>query len=292
MTIITSYCIREKSHKSSCQLCIQSCPRNAIQIHQQKVQINTDACIQCGLCVVTCPVNAIDGQPPSRHIQGHILHSDDTIKPTVKELLLYYAAGISTICLYIEHADWLTIVNQTNNELFRLECSPFLVEIHQQKENTILSKRRSLLGLNYLTPLITSCSIKQRSLTQAYPQYQFFTISLDISRCSLCRVCEKLCPTSSFQITDSLFVINNSHCNGCNLCRDSCPEQVINITTIITKCQKSIYRISQQYCEQCQQLFPALTNMHRCPACRLRNTLQITHSISALSHSTIKNKTL
>lgn len=292
MTKITPYCIREKSHKSSCQLCIQSCPCHAIQLHQHIARINTNACTQCGGCVIACPVNAIDGLPPSRHIQGHMLHSDDAIKPTVKELLLYYAAGISTIRLYIEHTDWLTIITKANNELSRLECSPFLVETHQQKENTILSKRRSLLGLDYLTPLVTSCSIKQRSLTQAYPHYQFFTISLDVSRCSLCRVCEKLCPTNSFQITDSLFAINNDHCNGCSLCQDSCPEQAINITATITKNQKFNYRISQHFCEQCQQTFPGLANMQPCPACRLRNTLQITHSISTLLHSTIKNKTL
>ncbi len=290
--IVTQYCIRQKSYKSSCQLCIESCPTNAIQLYKRAITINKANCIQCGRCVITCPVNAIEGPLPKRYIQDYILYSDSSHEPTIKELLLYYTIGISIIRLSPTHSHWLNTLNQTNNILKKSTNTVFTIENYSEQDNKISLKRRMLLGLNSLKTAVTYYSIKKEILIQAYSHYQFFSISLDISHCSLCQICEKLCPSHCFQITETTLFITTAKCIGCYLCQDSCPEQVLTINNWIDKCRLIVYPINQYNCQQCQQTFSALKELHICPACHLRNTLKIPQSISTLQHSLFKNKTL
>ena len=51
-----------------CELCVESCPRQAISIVSATAQINQGRCNQCRLCLDVCPQGAIvELMPVSRH---------------------------------------------------------------------------------------------------------------------------------------------------------------------------------------------------------------------------------
>nr|WP_236914465.1 4Fe-4S binding protein [Clostridium sp. Cult2] len=50
----------EKELCKGCGICVAFCPKNVLEIKNEKVVIkNLDACIQCGLCELRCPDYAI-----------------------------------------------------------------------------------------------------------------------------------------------------------------------------------------------------------------------------------------
>lgn len=44
---------------TGCGVCEQNCPAEAIEIHEQKAELNQDICIRCGKCHSVCPMDAI-----------------------------------------------------------------------------------------------------------------------------------------------------------------------------------------------------------------------------------------
>jgi ferredoxin len=64
-----------------CEICLDRCQMDAIDIVEEKAVINLDRCIGCGLCVSTCPIDAIklvkkpedrQYQPPDRGIETYV----------------------------------------------------------------------------------------------------------------------------------------------------------------------------------------------------------------------------
>lgn len=42
----------------ACGGCIELCPKGAIRMINDQVNINPDKCVDCGICVKVCPLNA------------------------------------------------------------------------------------------------------------------------------------------------------------------------------------------------------------------------------------------
>ena len=54
-------CLRCASGKpEACFRCLDICPANCIDIHNQSVRIDDEACLQCGLCVAACPTETFN----------------------------------------------------------------------------------------------------------------------------------------------------------------------------------------------------------------------------------------
>lgn len=54
-------CLRCASGKAeACSRCLDICPVNCIDIHNQSVRIEDEACLQCGLCVAACPTETFN----------------------------------------------------------------------------------------------------------------------------------------------------------------------------------------------------------------------------------------
>jgi len=44
---------------TGCGICEQNCPANAIEVHEQKAELNQEICIRCGICHSVCPLDAV-----------------------------------------------------------------------------------------------------------------------------------------------------------------------------------------------------------------------------------------
>ena len=54
-------CLRCASGKAeACSRCMDVCPANCIDIHNQSVRIDDETCLQCGLCVAACPTETFN----------------------------------------------------------------------------------------------------------------------------------------------------------------------------------------------------------------------------------------
>ena len=54
-------CLRCASGKAeACSRCLDVCPANCIDIHNQSVRIDDEVCLQCGLCVAACPTETFN----------------------------------------------------------------------------------------------------------------------------------------------------------------------------------------------------------------------------------------
>lgn len=60
-----------------------------------------------------------------------------------------------------------------------------------------------------------------------YPVAPFGTLGFDISRCTLCHACVRLCPTGALRNPGGALGFFESACVQCGLCVNACPEQAL-----------------------------------------------------------------
>ncbi len=57
--LLPDRCTHFRSPRSSCDACVEICPREALQLTAGHVQLDAAACDACGLCVAACPEGAL-----------------------------------------------------------------------------------------------------------------------------------------------------------------------------------------------------------------------------------------
>ncbi len=265
--IINKSCVREASPFSTCNICIENCPENALEIKNRKVNINSH-CNSCGDCIPSCPVNAIEGIVEKRKVIGDTLLFLDNTKISAKELLYYYHKGIRKIGIIDKDLtpSWKSALEDVNKVL--VEMDRFKIEItkdikHPEPEEQALSRRElfsffkkeSISFITKLTPATWRFNHKNYSLEKMYPEWQFYSIEINKNKCNLCQACFKLCPTKVFDVGNGLITINDIHCVDCKLCEDVCKEKAINVTNKIKRTESNVNTVFQKTCSKCEKHF-------------------------------------
>lgn len=220
-----------------CFLCVDSCPEGAI-IRGKPVKIDLNKCTECGACINACPAGYLI--PPSFSIEGlkrllegsellqvvplskledakegRVLRAQEGSYPLVAFLMAEdKGARIKGIDLafldpYLEELSSLPLDDKGTVEVRRYND-------HASMEASLIASRLKdedeWIELNYLN---------------------FFRVKAS-EECTLCGVCEKVCPTEALRIVkdgDSMRLeFSHQQCIGCGACEKSCPEKAIKVS--------------------------------------------------------------
>jgi ferredoxin len=282
---ILSSCTRHRSPHSTCQKCLTACRDQAISIMKGKPVLDSDKCVQCGRCMAACPVQAIAGIHPQRTIiQNQLVISGQCI-PTSKELLILYKKGINSIICEEEASLllWKEPIEEANTSLRILGEAPFSIsvvksirqeELYSRREIFTFWKKESKTLLQQFTPAKWRFNNNSFDLTKHYSDYQFAQISLNIEKCTLCGVCQRLCEKMCIEIQKEHYSINLQGCTSCQLCEDTCPEKAIMVDDKILKAAETAFPIYEKVCRVCNQTFRTLREQDdECVACTKREEL-------------------
>ncbi|RSK27556.1 4Fe-4S dicluster domain-containing protein [Bacillus sp. HMF5848] len=285
--VITQKCLREKSPKSNCKHCVEYCPTDAIKINNKKVTIQSELCNACGHCIPVCPTQAIEGFSTKRRVSQRTMIIDkNDIAPSHFELLYYVKRGVNQ--LYFENnansEAWDDVINKVNTYLDQMNMEPIATislmptVIEEQEE---LSRRDliqkfvtdgKIMALTTLTPAKWRYNHTNFTHSSLWDEWTFFTIKLTLERCTICKICESLCPSSSITIDKGIFSLHNKSCIGCYLCSDVCPEDAIAISEELSTKYETSHSYIDQRCAQCKSSFLAWNETNICPICQKMNS--------------------
>lgn len=268
---ISPHCSRHQSPRSTCRECIDSCPTEAISLENDKPIIHHKSCIECGDCVASCPVQAVEGFLPKRTIINDKFIMDGNRIPTIKELLVYYKKGITTIICEEKHIneDWEKAIENVNQVLKKLGEQPFEIrfeQVNNSKNDTKMSRRELFftwendlkkLGKK-MAPAKWRFNHESLNLSKYYPNHQFVNITLDTDKCTLCKACQILCKKDSLNINETHFSIDAQQCSNCTLCVDICPENAISLKEVITPASTINHQLHKNVCTSCEDTFETL----------------------------------
>jgi Fe-S-cluster-containing hydrogenase component 2 len=281
---ISSACMKANHQWSTCRACAEVCPATVISIGEHGAEVSSVECVDCGQCVVACPVEAIKGCSPRRRLNETLLHSDNSPAPMPKELLLFYADGVTGVVVSSAHTQWLVVVGEVNSILQEMKLAPLTIEARPDEPKEQLSaSRRSFLRLSHDLDGSAKASIKTRALSVAYPAYQFFDIEIDTGTCSRCGACAGVCPKKCIRFGPDGIQIAQSQCTGCFLCRDVCVSHSIDLTSNVAAGFSKLYGYSQRHCISCDDTYFAFNEddlgetAGKCQACLFREKMGISH---------------
>ncbi|WP_042457441.1 4Fe-4S dicluster domain-containing protein [Neobacillus dielmonensis] len=275
---ITKRCSRKRNHRSSCQFCLDACKTGAISIEGQEIHIDLDLCNSCGDCMVSCPLSAIEGISVLRIFDNRSLQYSDQYKISDKELLIYKEKGIQTIMTVSRlNEQWTSAIEEANQKLVLLEERPFTVtgpdggNLSKRELFSFIKKQGRQLGKD-LSPAAWKIQSGEWILTNYFSDYQFYTVQVDVEKCSLCQACFHFCTQNVFLLEDSALQIDHGKCVNCTDCTDLCPQSALRIIPEIKKKAISSIAVIYHTCQKCGTVFPSFHNgEHACHICKERN---------------------
>lgn len=281
---VTDLCIRNKSPKSSCTACLDSCADGALSLKEGIPYIQAEKCRECGSCLAACPIQAIEGIIPRRSVSGNRLAAiKDEQVPSVNELLVLHAKEIKTI-LFEEEVlakTWEGRIQETNQILENLERPAFTVKMvaaFEEKSETY--SRRELFSFwstegktlaKQVAPAKWRFNQTNLDLSRHYPDHQFFEIEIETAKCTLCKACLALCPKNCFDLTENTLTITAQTCSSCQLCSETCPENALTVSPHISKAEPKTVEVYTKTCSCCKNAYKSLRHDdQKCPVCANR----------------------
>jgi ferredoxin len=273
---ITNKCSRTRSTRSTCTFCMESCNSGAISINQQSIEIEQNQCTSCGDCVIACPLSAIEGIAVTREFENRTLLYKNVFTPTVKELLIYKNRGLTSVRTDEAplNEKWESVIIQTNKILSDLMENP--IEVVQKETDEKISRRAFFTTMQIggkklaksIAPATWKMEANEWNLANYYPEYQFFSVDLVKSKCTLCKACFSFCSQGVFQLKDTNLQIISGNCVNCTDCIDICPEDAIHIKAEIKKKCDFHEPIHINNCSDCGQAFHSFqSETEKCSIC-------------------------
>lgn len=280
---ISEACIRKISPLSSCAICLQACPIEAIDIDKNTITINEKTCSSCGICITVCPSHAIKGQSPSRNVvQDYLLIEETSAMPTVNELHYFYKKGIRFVYSHEASPSLEQVISKTNADLdaMGLDRVQMADKLALQPEEqpkltrrdffTKLSSASKKTVLSSVTPAKWRFNEESFKLSSLYKDFSFHVIDLDEETCTLCEACITICPVKAFEIKDGSLIIQEQRCTGCQLCSDICRSNSLKIERNVHPSAVIQKPVHESTCTACKTQFHAWTDTTICPICSSR----------------------
>ncbi|HEY2420392.1 MAG TPA: 4Fe-4S dicluster domain-containing protein [Neobacillus sp.] len=273
-------CSRLTNRKSTCSICLEQCLQGAINLSELSITIDPTKCTTCGDCIIACPLSAIEGVGTKRIFDHGCLVYDASFTPLEKELLIYKKRGITSILIDQNplNNEWEKVLNEVNELLILLDDSPITVK--KKRTNEKLSRRAFFNSFEKegkqlakrMAPASWQIDVDDWNLAGYYHDYQFFTVEIDKTKCTLCQACFSLCVQNAFTLKESCLQIENEKCVNCNSCTDICPEQAIQVKANIKKKSVAHETIHSKECRACGQLFYTFQEeIEKCHICLTRD---------------------
>ena len=177
-----------------CKKCMKKCPVEAIEIVNDKLQVDQLKCISCGECLGVCPVNGAMKGVFVENLQDQ----KDLILLTVNYLEDY--------------------INDKEDDLRSLE------------QNDLLQYEVPLSGIwDEALKIIPDEEISREIITNAVNRLKIRIIDWDESKCEKCQLCVPECPTGciTFDEKNDTIARNKDKCLRCSICYQTCPFSVI-----------------------------------------------------------------
>ncbi|MDL2270803.1 4Fe-4S binding protein [Methanobrevibacter sp. OttesenSCG-928-I08] len=177
-----------------CKKCIKQCPVDAIDVVDDKVQVDPLKCISCEQCLDVCPVNGA--------MKGLYI---DNLEDQKKLILLV----VNTLEKFIEKEDD-KLRNLPKDSLVNLE---FPLSNIWDKAMEIIPDEK--IALDIIINTISRLKIR--------------TIDWNSDECKKCQLCIGECPTGaiSFDKQKDTIVRDSNKCLRCSICYQTCPFGVI-----------------------------------------------------------------
>ncbi|MED4354482.1 4Fe-4S binding protein [Schinkia azotoformans] len=278
-------CTHAKNQKSSCNICVESCPASAIKI-DGNLQVNFEKCRECMICTAICPTDVFNDKKYKSYLeqmngrtiveiacQKQEVNDHLVIVPCLRMLeetfLLYGLQENKKIHIRLNESKCETCSNKISNistyieELIHrvglIKQEKVDVYINSQENNmgeqqqfsrrdlfSLLSKR---MQSNIVMPLIEEEEVtnKEREKIALSEKQRFFIQLLKK---------QKQNPQLSCEVIKTAKVVITDHCTGCLKCSYVCPtgslyideaDNAINIKQNLLKCVD---------CKSCQDICP------------------------------------
>ncbi len=206
---------------TGCGICVEACPREAIEINvigasknlnAPKLIFDPEKCYLCGICYNLCPVGAIDFK-----IKGS---STNISKRT----------SLGKFSFINEKCDFKDKERKIMCDDCEFACPRSAIKATvENNKNTIEHKDEVCVRCG-------TCALACPREAIEVEKPFLGEISVDLEKCQSCGVCVEVCPTKSIKMpkkepwekTDKL-VIKDETCIYCKACMNACPVNAIEV---------------------------------------------------------------
>lgn len=211
--------ILDKNKCMGCEICMEICPREAIQVTRTPktegekakiptVDISSEKCHYCGMCAAVCPFGALDIKVNGKNVIP-VIKTESF--PRLRREIKIDQNKCSMDCLAIEKACPLNKIK---------------VSVHNSQKKEISN--------------LTAKSKKKKIKVK---------VEIDKESCPCCRFCETRFPDGAICVEKIFYgnlKVNNEKCpEGCHDCVDVCP-----IPGVLVKSDGKI-QVNDSYCIYC-----------------------------------------
>ena len=218
----------DKNKCTGCGVCMEICPREAIQVTRAKkaegekaksptVTISEEKCHYCGMCEAVCPFGALNIKVDGEHVVSVV---DTESFPKIIRKIKVDGTKCGLECLEIEEACPL-------NHIKVSVCNPDEKEV---ADKTSKSKKKLNVKVEIDEESCPCCRLCETKFPDGaiHVEKMFYgSLIVNSEKCPEgCHDCVNVCPIPGvLYLSDGKVQVNDSHCVYCGACKIACPEE-------------------------------------------------------------------